>query len=44
MSEKWYRDRGKTPPPDPGQAHVDLATRGARGESILERDVRKAGF
>lgn len=41
MSDKWYRDRGKTPPPDPGQAHVDLATRGARGEDILERDVRR---
>lgn len=41
MSDKWYRNRGKTPPPDPGQAHVDLATRGARGEDILERDVRR---
>ena len=41
IAAPWYAAHGKTMPPDPGQAHVDLASRGARGDDILERDIRK---
>jgi hypothetical protein len=36
MAEKWYREKGKAQPvADPGQAFIDIARAGARGEDVI---------
>lgn len=42
MARKWYADRGKTYPGDPGEKFTRIAEAGARGEDVregFERDV-----
>jgi hypothetical protein len=37
MAAKWYAERGKKVPEDPGAAFIETAKAGARGEDVRER-------
>ena len=41
MARKWYADRGKAYPGDPGEKFTRIAEAGARGEDVREMVERE---